>query len=98
MLFRSLLGNRRAFGALPDNLKEVVRREFDRASMEQRGDVDKLNASLRRTEADPAVRQQLIDLGSRPAADSPAEFAKFIRGEYEQWGKVIRAANIQLDK
>ncbi|KQT61862.1 MULTISPECIES: TRAP transporter substrate-binding protein [unclassified Aureimonas] len=42
-----LLGNRRAFGALPDDLKAVVVREFDRASLEQRADVAALNTSLK---------------------------------------------------
>lgn len=41
-----LLGNPRAFNALPDDLKTIVRREFDRASVEQRADVARLNASL----------------------------------------------------
>ncbi|HXP96049.1 MAG TPA: TRAP transporter substrate-binding protein [Telmatospirillum sp.] len=42
-----LLGNRRAFGNLPDDLKVIVQREFDRASMEQRADVASLSASLK---------------------------------------------------
>jgi hypothetical protein len=28
---------------------------------------------------------------------SPAEFGKFIAGETEKWGKVVRAANIRVD-
>ncbi len=42
-----LLGNRRAFAALPDDIKAIVVQEFDRASMEQRADVATLNASLK---------------------------------------------------
>jgi tripartite-type tricarboxylate transporter receptor subunit TctC len=60
--------------------------------------IDKVNAAVRHAEADASIRKQLIDIGSRPAADSPAEFSRFIRDEYDQWGKVIKAANIQLDK
>lgn len=41
-----LLGNPRAFKALPDDLKAIVRREFDRASTEQREDVVRMDASL----------------------------------------------------
>ena len=37
-----LLGNRRAVKALPDDLQAIVRREFDRAAMEQRADTAKL--------------------------------------------------------
>ncbi|WP_426413415.1 TRAP transporter substrate-binding protein [Bradyrhizobium ganzhouense] len=42
-----LLGNRRAFTRLPSDIQEVVRREFDRAALEQRADVTRLNASLK---------------------------------------------------
>lgn len=42
-----LLGNRRAWASLPDDLKKIVQREFDRANMEQRADVDHLNATLK---------------------------------------------------
>lgn len=42
-----MLGNRRAFAALPDDLKKIVQREFDRAYMEQRGDVEQLNTTLK---------------------------------------------------
>lgn len=42
-----LLGNRRSFGQLPQDLQQVVRREFDRAAEEQRGDVAQLDASLK---------------------------------------------------
>ncbi len=33
--------------------------------------------------------------GSYVAADTPAEFAAFIRAENEKWGKVIREAKIK---
>ena len=42
-----LVANRRAFGRLPADLQAIVRREFDRASMEQREDVVRLNSSLK---------------------------------------------------
>lgn len=42
-----LLGNRRAFANLPDDLKAIVVAEFDRASLEQRDDVAKLNTTLK---------------------------------------------------
>lgn len=68
-----LLGNRRAFANLPDDLKAIVQREFDRASLEQRADVASLNASLKEkltgkglvfAEADrPAFRDALAKAG-----------------------------------
>jgi tripartite ATP-independent transporter DctP family solute receptor len=42
-----ILGNRRAFVALPKDLQEIVRREFDRAALEQRDDTAKLSGSLK---------------------------------------------------
>jgi tripartite ATP-independent transporter DctP family solute receptor len=42
-----LIGNRRAFSRLPENIQEIARREFDRASEEQRADVVRLNTSLK---------------------------------------------------
>ncbi len=42
-----LLGNRRSFAQLPADLQEAVRREFDRAAVEQRGDVAHLDAALK---------------------------------------------------
>jgi tripartite ATP-independent transporter DctP family solute receptor len=42
-----LLGNRRAMGRLPEEIQAIVRREFDRASVEQREDVVRLDATLR---------------------------------------------------
>ena len=42
-----LLGNRRAWAALPENHQEVVARHFNESAMRQRADVMELNASLR---------------------------------------------------
>lgn len=42
-----IVANRRAFGRLPEALQEIVRRELDRAAMEQREDVARLNTTLK---------------------------------------------------
>jgi TRAP-type transport system periplasmic protein len=42
-----ILANRRSLKALPDDLQEIVKREFDRAAMEQRDDTAKLNLTLK---------------------------------------------------
>ncbi len=42
-----LLGNRRAMGRLPGDMQAIVHREFDRACVEQRGDVAQLDKTLR---------------------------------------------------
>ena len=45
----------------------------------------------------PAVKNRLIDLGATIAGSSPAEFDAFIRGEYEKWGPIIKAAGIKAE-
>jgi TRAP-type C4-dicarboxylate transport system substrate-binding protein len=42
-----ILGNRRAFQALPADMRAIVTREFEAAGMNQRADIAKLNGSLR---------------------------------------------------
>lgn len=73
-----LLGNRRSFNALPDDLKSIVKREFDRASMEERADVEKLNISL---------KDQLVKKGITFAAADHDAFRKALAdsGFYKEW-------------
>jgi tripartite-type tricarboxylate transporter receptor subunit TctC len=57
--------------------------------------ISKLNREINAGLADPKVKARLADLGYTVFASSPAEFAKFIAEEVEQWAEVIRAANIK---
>lgn len=41
-----ILGNRRAWQRLPDDLRAIVEREFDRAGQDQRADIARLSTSL----------------------------------------------------
>jgi tripartite-type tricarboxylate transporter receptor subunit TctC len=41
------------------------------------------------------VKKQVIDTGSEVVADTPEEFAAFVRSESAKWTKVIREANIK---
>jgi tripartite-type tricarboxylate transporter receptor subunit TctC len=43
------------------------------------------------------VREQVTNSGGEIAADSPEEFAAFVRAENEKWSKVIRDAGIKPD-
>jgi len=58
--------------------------------------VDQLAAEIRRSLSQPDLKKRLEDEGAQPANMGPAEFQKLIRTEIERWGKVIRAANIQI--
>ncbi|MFG1201355.1 TRAP transporter substrate-binding protein [Xanthobacter aminoxidans] len=42
-----ILGNRRAWGALPEDVRAVVTRELDKSAVDQRADIASLNQSLR---------------------------------------------------
>jgi TRAP-type transport system periplasmic protein len=41
-----MLSNRRSWGAIPDDLKEIVATNFNESAVEQRADIEALNASL----------------------------------------------------
>jgi tripartite-type tricarboxylate transporter receptor subunit TctC len=43
----------------------------------------------------PDVKKQVLDTGSEVVADTPEEFAAFVRSESAKWTKVIREANIK---
>jgi len=45
----------------------------------------------------PDVKSQVENTGSSVAADTPEEFAAFVRTENAKWGKVIREAGIKPD-
>ena len=59
--------------------------------------IDVLHRELVRAYNAPDVRSQVTGTGSYVAADTPAEFAAFIRAEHEKWGKVIREAKIKAE-
>lgn len=40
------------------------------------------------------ARARFVSLGAQPVASPPAEFARFVRSEYERWGKLVRDASI----
>jgi tripartite-type tricarboxylate transporter receptor subunit TctC len=59
--------------------------------------VQRLNADFRKLLADPEIARRLVEFGIEPRANSPEEFAAFIRTEIARWTKVARAANIKMD-
>jgi len=42
------------------------------------------------------MKARLAELGGAPLPGSSADFGQFIAAETEKWGKVIRAANINV--
>jgi tripartite-type tricarboxylate transporter receptor subunit TctC len=42
----------------------------------------------------PDIREKLSTIGAEPAATTTAQFAGFIKAEYEKWGRVVKQAGI----
>ena len=62
--------------------------------------IEKLNAALVETLADPAVRQRLADLGQDiPARNqqTPEALGVYQRAEMEKWWPLIKAAGIKAE-
>jgi tripartite-type tricarboxylate transporter receptor subunit TctC len=57
--------------------------------------IQKLNNEINAALVDPKTKTRIADLGSTVLSGSPADFSKFVAGETEKWGKVIRTANIK---
>ncbi len=56
--------------------------------------VDQLNAEIAKAMALPDVQAKCAQLGFDPVANTPQEFAGYIKKEVEKWGNVIREAKI----
>jgi tripartite-type tricarboxylate transporter receptor subunit TctC len=52
--------------------------------------VRRLNQTLAKVMALPAVRERLIGGGLDPVADTPEEFGRFIRSEISKWSKIAK--------
>lgn len=56
-----------------------------------------LNKALLSALDTPAVKERFATLGLEAIPSSPEEMSRYAAAEREKWGKVVRAANIQLD-
>ena len=57
--------------------------------------IAKINDAFVKAINDPVVKKKLIESGAIPVADTPAEFGKFFKNEYDRWGKVVRASGMK---
>lgn len=58
--------------------------------------IQRLNAEVVKILNDPKVKEQLLAQGAEPVADSPEDFAVFVKKEHDRWAKIIQDANITL--
>ena len=82
-----ILGNRRSFTRLPNELQEIVRHELDRAVMEQREDVVRLDASLKDQLTGKGLAFEQVDKDAFRGALAKAGFYKEWRDKFgdENW-------------
>lgn len=59
--------------------------------------VNKLADEMRKSLARPQTRERMRQLGAQVVADTPAEFAAFLKKDYERWSQVIRASGVKAE-
>jgi len=59
--------------------------------------VARLNTEIVKVLRQPEVQHRLVELGLQPVGNSPEEFAKISRDEFDKWGRIARANNIRID-
>src|SRR6185503_8054205 len=57
--------------------------------------VDRLSKEIAKALANPKVIAQMEKTGVEPHAMSPEEFGRYIKTEYDTWGKVVKEAGIK---
>ncbi len=59
--------------------------------------VDKVNAAVKKTLEDPAVKKRIDETGSLVIANTPEQFAAQIAAEFEVYKKVVAAQKLKLE-
>lgn len=58
--------------------------------------IAKLNAEIVRILRLPEIRERLLGLGAEPVANSPEQFAAFLKEDIARWAKVVKDAKIPV--
>jgi tripartite-type tricarboxylate transporter receptor subunit TctC len=59
--------------------------------------VARLSDEMRKSIAKPETRERFRALGAVPIADTPAEFAAFLKKDYDRWARVIKASGVRAE-
>jgi tripartite-type tricarboxylate transporter receptor subunit TctC len=59
--------------------------------------IARLQQAVASAARNPETRARFDALGAEPVADSPEDYARFVRAEFDRWGKLVRDAKIKLD-
>ncbi|MFH1604519.1 MAG: tripartite tricarboxylate transporter substrate-binding protein, partial [Pseudomonadota bacterium] len=60
--------------------------------------IDKLSREIARILATPDFREKLLSQGVDPFISTPEHFAALLKADMVKWGKVIKIANIKIEK
>jgi tripartite-type tricarboxylate transporter receptor subunit TctC len=60
--------------------------------------IGKLNAEIGRMLNDPPFAQRITDMGQDPQPTTPEGLQKHMRDEQDRWSKVIKAANLKVER
>jgi tripartite-type tricarboxylate transporter receptor subunit TctC len=60
--------------------------------------IEQLHAEVVKLMNAPETKSKLAQVELDAATSTPVEFAKFVRSEYEKWGRVIKDANIRVQQ
>jgi len=60
--------------------------------------IERLNAEVAKVMNAPDTKSRLAQVGLDAKTSTSAEFTKFVRAEYDKWGRVIREANIRVQQ
>jgi tripartite-type tricarboxylate transporter receptor subunit TctC len=58
---------------------------------------DRLNAEINHALADAAVRESFLQSAQEPLGGTRAEFARFVRDEYEKYGRLVQQLDIKVN-
>ena len=57
----------------------------------------RLHAAVAKALRGEDAKEKMAALGAVPVADAPREFDRFVRAEFERWGRLVRDARIKAD-
>jgi tripartite-type tricarboxylate transporter receptor subunit TctC len=59
--------------------------------------VNRLAEEMKKSLARPETRERMKGLGAVTVGDSPAEFAAFLKKDYERWSRVVKASGVKAE-
>jgi tripartite-type tricarboxylate transporter receptor subunit TctC len=59
--------------------------------------VQKLSASVMQVMNAPDVKERITQIGQVPSPAGAEEFGRYIRADYERWGRVVKASGAKID-